>query len=352
MQSTTYAASGSTDAEEEDGTAMTRNDGRARNYAYDPELAAALALIPSISIEDVEAARLEAGAFLAEREGEIDGIEDLEISEEIIPGSVGAPGVKVRIYTPIAYEPPLPALLHLHAGAFILGSLDDEHAFLVAAALDAGAVVLTVDYRLAPEHPYPAALDDCYAALCWMDENADGLGIDPERIGIAGASAGGALAAGVALLARDRGGPDICFQVLNQPVLDDRLETASMKRFVDTPVWHATSAALSWRYYLGESPDEVPCYAAPLRADDLSGLPPAYIATAEFDPLRDEGILYALRLLEAGVSVELHNFAGAFHGSEQVETAEVSQRQTAGILHAIRRGLRSSPDRIGAPPRE
>jgi acetyl esterase/lipase len=331
---------------------MTRDDGRPRNYAYDAELAAALALIPQISIEDVEAARVEAGAFLAERESASERTEDLEITEQVIPGPPGAPLVKVRIYSPIAYDTPLPALLHMHAGAFILGSIDDEHAFLAAAALDAGAVVLTVDYRLAPEHPYPAALDDCYAALSWMAEHAEELGIDPERIGVAGASAGGALAAGVALLARDRRGPLLCFQMLNQPVLDDRLETASMRRFVDTPVWHATSAALSWGYYLGHSAGEVPYYAAPLRADDLSGLPPAYIATAEFDPLRDEGILYALRLLEAGVSVELHNFAGAFHGSEQVETAEISQRQTAGILHALRRGLRSSPVRIGALPLE
>jgi acetyl esterase/lipase len=337
----------------EDGTAMTTgNDGRVRNYAYDPELAAALELIPAISIEDIEAARVEAGAFFAAREGELDQIEDLEISEQVIAGSAGGPDVRVRVFAPIAYDSALPALLHIHSGGFVLGSIEDEHALLAAVALDAGAVVVTVDYRLAPEHPYPAALDDCYAALCWMAENADRLGIDLDRVGIAGASAGGALAAGVALLARDRRGPRLCFQLLNQPVLDDRLETASMKRFVDTPVWHATNAALSWRYYLGESPGDVPCYAAPLRADDLSGLPPAYIATAEFDPLRDEGILYALRLLEAGVSVELHNFSGTFHGSEQVETAEVSQRQIAEILHALRRGLRSSfgsLDRMGAP---
>jgi acetyl esterase/lipase len=331
---------------------MTGNDGHARNYAYDPELAAALALIPVISIEDIEAARIEAGAFLAAREGEIDQIEDLEISEQFIVRSAGEPDVRVRIFAPKAYDSPLPALLHIHSGGFVLGSIEDEQAFLAAVALDVGAVVVTVDYRLAPEYPYPAALDDCYAALCWMAENADQLGIDFERIGVAGASAGGALAAGVALLARDRQGPRLCFQMLNQPVLDDRLQTASMKRFVDTPVWHATNAALSWRYYLGESPGEVPYYAAPLRADDLSGLPPAYIATAEFDPLRDEGILYALRLLETGVSVELHNFAGAFHGSEQVETAEVSQRQVAEMLQALRRGLRSSLgslDRMGAP---
>ena len=126
-------------------------------------------------------------------------------------------------------------------------------------------------------------------------------------------------------------GPHVCFQLLNAPVLDDRLETPSMTAFTDTPVWDRQSALLSWRHYLGDvSRDDVPCYAAPARADDLSGLPPAYIATSEFDPLRDEGILYGLRLLQAGVATEIHNFAGAYHGSEVVETRRGLAAQARG----------------------
>ena len=325
---------------------MSRNNGHNWNYAYDPELAAALALIPTLSIADVDAARIEARTFLSGRDGEITGLEKLDIVEQLARPSLEGQAVPVRIYSPTAYESSLPGLLYIHGGGFILGTLEDDHAFLAWLALEAGAVVVSVDYRLAPEHPFPAGLDDCYAALCWMAENAEQLGVDPERIAVAGASAGGALAAGVALLARDRQGPSICMQLLTSPVLDDRLETPSMIRFVDTPVWNAKSAALSWRYYLGESPDDVSYYAAPARAADLAHLPPAYITTAEFDPLRDEGILYALRLLQAGVTVELHNFAGTFHGSELVETAEVAQRQIAGLLNALRRGLRVSVDRL------
>jgi acetyl esterase len=312
-------------------------------YAYDPELAAALALIPPLSIADIAAARAEQEQLrTASLAGEIDGIDQLEITNHVVPAAPGQPAVLVRTYVPFAYEPPLPCVLLIHAGGFVLGSADDEHGQAVAMALAVGTVVVAIDYRLAPEHPYPAALEDCYAALCWVEENAGALGIDPSRIAIAGSSAGAALSAGTALLARDRGAPRLCFQMLNQPVLDDRLETPSMTRFVDTPVWNMQNAALSWRYYLGDPPPaEIPYYAAPARADDLSGLPPAYVATVEFDPLRDEGILYATRLLQAGVSVELHSFAGAFHGSEQVESAGISQRQQSAIYDALRRGLRS-----------
>jgi acetyl esterase/lipase len=141
-----------------------------------------------------------------------------------------------------------------------------------------------------------------------------------------GQSAGGGLAAALSLLARDRGGPSLCFQYLGIPELDDRLETPSMQQFVDTPMWNRPNAVLSWRYYLGHDADgEVSPYAAPARAADLSGLPPAYVSTMEFDPLRDEGILYALGLLQAGVTVDLHQYPGTFHGSAMVPTAAVSR---------------------------
>jgi acetyl esterase/lipase len=308
-------------------------------YPFDPELAAALALQPTQSIEDLEAARALHRALLASVEEEIEGIEDLEIDDHVVPGGPHAPEVRVRVYVPLAFQRPLPGVLYIHSGGFVLGSIEGEHARAASLALSAGAVLVSVEYRLAPEHPYPAAVDDCYAALCWMAARADEFGIDPNRVAVAGSSSGACLAAALALLARDRGGPIICFQLLNAPVLDDRLDTPSMTAFTDTPVWDRQSAFLSWRHYLGEERDEVPYYAAPARADDLSGLPAAYIATSEFDPLRDEGILYGLRLLQAGVAAEIHNFSGAYHGSEVVETAEISQRRLADIDWALRHGL-------------
>jgi acetyl esterase/lipase len=204
-----------------------------------------------------------------------------------------------------------------------------------------GIVVVAVEYRLAPENPFPCGLEDCYATLQWMAAQADSLAIDTDRVGVYGQSAGGGLAAALALLARDRGGPALCFQFLGIPELDDRLETTSMRQFVDTPMWHRANAIRSWLFYLGDDATrgEVSPYAAPARATDLRGLPPAYVCTMEFDPLRDEGILYALALLQAGVPVELHQYPGTFHGSAMVPTAAVSRRGAAEALEVLRRGL-------------
>ena len=199
--------------------------------------------------------------------------------------------------------------------------------------------MVSVDYRLAPENPYPAGIEDCYAALAWTAANAAELGIDRARLGIGGASAGGGLSAGLALLARDRGGPAICFQYLGIAELDDRLETPSMTKFVDSPVWNRPGAVVSWDSYLGGRPADQ--YAAPARAEDLSGLPPAYVDVCEFDPLRDEDLIYAHRLIQAGVPTEVHHYPGTFHGSGMVETAAVSRRMAAEMLDALRRGLKA-----------
>jgi acetyl esterase/lipase len=184
--------------------------------------------------------------------------------------------------------------------------------------------VVSVDYRLAPEHRYPAALDDCYGVLAWTAASADALGVDPDRLGVAGASSGGNLAAAVALRARDRGEPAVAFQLLVYPTLDDRRQTVS-QQFVATPVIDGADCERCWRYYLGSERADVSPYAAPARATDLTGLPPTYLMTAELDPLRDEGIEFATRLLAAGVSVDLHQFAGAVHGFDLFPTA-ISQR--------------------------
>jgi acetyl esterase/lipase len=229
----------------------------------------------------------------------------------------------------------------IHGGGFVVGNIETEHLGAAMMAAHVGALVVSVEYRLAPEHTYPAALHDCYSALRFLHDEAPALGVDRERIALVGASAGGGLSAATALFARDRFGPAVCFQMLHIPELDDRLETPSMQKFVDSPIWNRPLAEKSWRYYLGDlfGSDDVPAYAAPSRATDLSGLPPAYVSTAENDPLRDEGILYALGLLQAGVSVELHQFPGTFHGSAMVVTAEVSRRAQEESTRVLRRVL-------------
>ena len=259
-----------------------------------------------------------------------------------IPGQAGDPDVSLRIYRPrAAAEAPRGCVLEIHGGGFMLGDIPMMDAWCQAVAGELGAVVVSVDYRLAPEHPYPAALHDCHAALCWVAEHASDLGIDAARIVIAGQSAGGALAAATTLYARDQGTPLPCFQLLEIPVLDDRLDTASMLAFTDTPFWNRPNAQWGWKHYLGSAyGGDVSPYAAPARASDLNGLPSAYISTMEFDPLRDEGLLYGLRLLQAGVSVELHSFPGTFHGSSVIHTAPVSIRASTEVMTVLARALR------------
>ncbi len=309
----------------------------------DPELAAMIDLLPKMDLADPVAARQAFEEILVAIRFDIPGIEALAIEDRMVPGWEGDPDVSVRIYRPRQSTPGTcgPGILMIHGGGFVIGSVEAEHAGAALMALGTGAVVVSVEYRLAPEHPYPAGVHDCYAALAHLHAEADALGVDPARVALAGASAGGGLAAATALLARDRGGPAVCFQLLQIPELDDRLQTGSMQRFVDSPMWNRPLAVQSWQAYLGPlyGSDDVPAYAAPARAADLSGLPPAYISTAENDPLRDEGITYAQRLLQAGVSVELHQFPGTFHGSALVTTAAVSKRAQRESALVLRQAL-------------
>jgi acetyl esterase/lipase len=315
-------------------------------YKFDPELAEIAALAVNPAPTDPVAAREQMVAMMASLQLDIDE-SGLDIDDRVIPGPPGDPDVTVRVYSPKARAADaVPAVLYIHGGGFFLGSIDTEHGGSARLAQDLGVVVVSVEYRLAPEHPFPAPLEDCYAALVWLHENADALGVDPERVAINGGSAGGGLAAGLALLARDRGGPAICFQYLGIPELDDRLETPSMQQFHDTPMWSRPSAVKSWEWYLGDAygSDDVSPYAAPARATDVAGLPPAYISTMEFDPLRDEGIMYALKLMAAGVQVELHSFPGTFHGSAMVQHAAVTKREGVERYVVLRRALGLHPD--------
>jgi acetyl esterase/lipase len=222
----------------------------------------------------------------------------------------------------------------------VIGVPEIDDALMIGYAEQLGAVVVSVDYRLAPEHPYPAPVEDCYAGLVWTAKAAGELGIDPARIAVGGASAGGGLAAATVLLARDRGGPDVAFQLLVCPMLDDRNITPSSHEFAEAIVWDRAANIFGWTALLGDriGTDDVPPYAAPARATDLSGLPPAFIDVGELEVFRDEDIDYALRLSQAGVSTEFHLYPGAFHGFDgMVPDAELSKRAKAARLAALKR---------------
>ncbi len=307
----------------------------------DPELAGVVDFLPDVDLSDVPEARRLLDELVSQAATTRPPTEDLEVVDHTIAELGDAPPVPVRVYRPTRGGSSLPGVLWIHGGGFVLGSVDAEDAGTAQLALALGAVVVAVDYRLAPENPFPAGLDDCYSALVWMEANAVDLGIDVGRIAVGGYSAGGGLAAAVALRARDQAGPSLCFQVLGIPELDDRLLTPSMQEFVDTPMWNRRLAEQSWRYYLGDDRSEVSPYAAPAREHHLRGLPPAYVCTAELDPLRDEGMTYAMRLAEAGVAVELHHFPGTFHGSQLVIGAEVSQRMVGELYETLRRVLQA-----------
>ncbi len=311
-------------------------------HAYDPDLLETVESLEHSVIDDVAASRLVMAAMyrpmldLYDTTGVI-------VEDRTVPGAPGDPDVAVRIYRPEAPAASVGGILSIHGGGFVTGDLDADMGLALMLVGAVGAVVVSVDYRLAPEHPFPAGLHDCYAALVWFHDQAAELGVDPDRLAVFGLSAGGGLAAALALLARDRGGPSLCFQFLGIPELDDRLDTPSMLAFHDTPMWHRRNAELSWQYYLGlgagADHGEVSAYAAPARATDLAGLPRAYISTMEFDPLRDEGLRYGMAMLEAGVAVEIHQFAGTFHGSAVVLGAWSSQRQIDELLDVMAHAL-------------
>ena len=255
----------------------------------------------------------------------------LDIDERFAPGPEGAPAVRVIVYRPKGQTGRLPVIVSIHGGAFVRMRADTFAATDAYWAINHECVVVSVDYRLAPEHPFPAGPEDCYAVLCWVVQRADELAIDVDRVVVAGGSAGGALTAAVTLMARDRKGPKIAFQGLMIPVLDDRLETPSIRQAMEAPGFNSRGAEGMWLHYLGEDYDRTTTspYAAPSRAHDLTGLPPAFIQTNGLDPLRDEGIHYALRLLAAGVSVELCNVPGAYHGAPPLNPAAAARANRA-----------------------
>jgi acetyl esterase/lipase len=221
--------------------------------------------------------------------------------------------IPVRIYRGAAA--PSPTVIYCHSGAFVLGNLDTDHRQCVQFARQGGCTVVSVDYRLAPEHPHPAALDDAMTVLNWVAENGSELGLDVGRVAVAGSSAGAALAARLAQCAAEGAAPAVVFQLLHQPVLDDRA-TPSKDEFLTTPGFDGPAVTQMWRHYVGDG--AVSADAAPGRGRELSGVASALITCSELDPLRDEAIDYAHRLMWAGVATELHVFPGTCHGFDSL----------------------------------
>jgi acetyl esterase/lipase len=224
----------------------------------------------------------------------------------------------------------------------VLGDVAMSDDSCAAMAHELKIVVASVEYRLAPEHPFPAPLEDCYAGLAWLSACADERGVDRARIAIGGPSAGGGLAAGLALLARDRGEVPVRFQLLVYPMIDDRNATPSSRAITDPKVWNRHANEVGWNAYLAgrAGADDVSPYAAPARATDLAGLPPTYINVGDLDLFLDEDLAYARALMAAGVPVELHVYPGAFHGSNAfVSRSALSQRWTADERAALHRAL-------------
>ncbi|MGW0816443.1 alpha/beta hydrolase [Streptomyces viridiviolaceus] len=237
------------------------------------------------------------------------------VTDRSVPGPAGAPEVRVRIYEPVAASAsPLPVVVFFHGGGWVLCDLDTHDGICRELAHRAGAVVVSVDYRRAPEHRFPSAAEDAYAVTAWVSGQAAALGCDPTRLAVAGDSSGGNLAATVTLMARDRGGPVIAAQLLAYPVLDHRMETRSYATY-GTGFFHTTAhMRWYWEQYLGADGDGSDPYASPGLAADLTGLPPAVVLLPECDPLRDDGLRYARRLESAGVATDLRLWPGVFHG--------------------------------------
>ncbi len=264
--------------------------------------------------------------------------EGVKIVNAMIPGfEADGHEVPVRVYTPEKGTSEN-TLLWVHGGGFLFGSVDENDAMSVRLVRRIGCNIVSVDYRLAPEHPFPAGQNDCYAALLWAGKGPQELGGSQKNIAIGGGSAGGCLAAALALMARDLKGPKICHQFLVVPVLDDRLETRSAQLIEDPRVWNRTKAKMGWQLYLGQNgQSEVSPYASPARTDDLSGLPPASIFVEEMDLLRDEAVEYANRLTANNVRTDLIVYAGTNHGHMNLApTAEVSRRTARDFEEAVK----------------
>ena len=314
---------------------------------FDPELVPALeamgAAMPAFSDETLPQLRTILAAGLPGVEpADLTAGGRVRVDELTVPGPEGAPEIALTVLRPAEGTGPWPAIYHTHGGGMVVGDRYTMLDSFLPYVTEIGAVVVSVEYRLAPEHPDPAPVEDCYAGLKWLARNAASVDADPDRILIAGASAGGGLAAGTALLARDRGFPRLTHQVLICPMLDDRFQTPSSQMLVGEGVWDSGANTYGWTALLGDrrGTADVSPYAAPAREQDLSGLPRSYLDVGTVETFRDEVIDYATRLSQAGVSVDLHLWGGGYHGSDlSVPQAALSQASLATRDEFIRRAL-------------
>ena len=317
---------------------MSKVDSR---HLVDPELLPLLEAFPTVdlSLEMLPAMRSRPARFT------IDPADlartDLTVRE--IPGPAGAPDVKVFHYRPKDASGPLPCILHFHGGGYVGGDAAGQEAVHRPLAADLGCAILSVNYRLAPETRFPGAIEDCYAALAWLAAHAGELGVDATRIGVMGESAGGGLAAALALLARDRGEYPLAFQHLIYPMIDDRTcVTDDAHPYVGEFVWTPHNNRFGWSCLLGAEPGgpDVSPYAAAARAEDLRGLPPTFIATGALDLFLEEDLDYARRLTRAGAPTELHVYPGAFHGFQWAVSSGVARAAARDARDALRRALK------------
>ncbi len=316
----------------------------------DPELRRLLESFPPLvlSLEELAQVRAEGVEFWRQLNSAAaaaaagSGGPAVQCEQRLVAGPPGAPPVRVLTYRPPQVHTPLPAYLHIHGGGYVLGSADISDIANRELATTLSSLVVSVDYRLAPETRAPGSVEDCYAALQWLHHGAAELGVDVARIAIGGESAGGGLAAALALLARDRGRIAICFQNLVYPMLDDRTAAlVSRNPFTGHHLWTPEHNRFGWSALLGGTPGAVGIspYAAPARATDLRGLPPALITVGQLDLFLEEDIDYATRLMQAGVPTELHVYPGAYHGFDLDQAAQVSQAMRRDRLNALRRAL-------------
>jgi len=316
-------------------------------YLVDPELVAMLDLFPQFQFtsETLPQTRAELDAMNAQRAATLPDFPDIEVTERQVPGPRGAPEVRVLVYLPKSAPRPLPALLWIHGGGYVIGRADWDDAQVKNMVTQVGCAAVSVDYRLAPETPFPGPVEDCYAALTWLHTHAAEWGVDPGRIAIGGASAGGGLAASLGLLARDRGAIPLAFQLLIYPMLDDRTVNATDPHpYTGEFIWTPESNRFGWTALLGEEPGgaDVSPYAAAARVARLAGLPPTYLGVGALDLLMEEDLEYARRLIREGVPTELHVYPGAFHGFDNMAESQVARAHTRDFQDALRRALDSN----------
>ena len=309
-------------------------------HLIDPEVLPMLELLPSVELNLETLAQLREVAPFADV-----ALAPEQIPEVVhVPGPDGAPDVALRIFKPRAPRATRPAIFHIHGGGYVSGSAAMMDLANVSRAAEHDAVVASVEYRLAPEDRFPAAIEDCYAGLRWLADNAVRLGVDPNRIAIMGESAGGGLAAALALLARDRGGPGISAQFLIYPMLDHRTGGADDVRQNDTVgefVWTRRHNQFGWSCLRGKQnidADRIP-YFSPSLATNVAGLPRCYMAAGSLDLFFEENIEYAVRLVRAGTAVEIHSYAGGIHSFDLVPEAAVSRCFAADLANCLKRWL-------------